>query len=411
MTVNSNNRMPLMAKKYLDSFIGTYVEKKDFYLEAVRQHGSPLYLLEKDVLAQRARQFKSTFNANLPKVRCYFAMKSNNLPLIIKLLVQEGFGIDVSSGIELSIALLNGADDIIFSGPGKTDEELSLAIKHSSKTTILVDSFGEIGRIKKLLKNERSHLCVGVRLNNNPSGLWRKFGIPLDQLHTVYSEIKKIPNLQFKGLQFHSSWNLEPDRQIEFIKLLGSHLKTMPGDFLDSIEFIDIGGGYWPEQGEWLVGDHPLEHYHLPAYNIDAFANGLSKVLKENILNQIDCTICLEPGRWICNNAMHILMRIIDKKEENLVIADAGTNIIGWERFETDYCPVINLTDFEAIEHPCHVLGSLCTPHDVWGYAYYGKSISVGDVLMVPTQGAYTYSLRQHFIKSLPKVVVIGKTD
>jgi diaminopimelate decarboxylase len=56
-------------------------------------------------------------------------------------------------------------------------------------------------------------------------------------------------------------------------------------------------------------------------------------------------------------------------------------------------------------ERPCHILGSLCTPHDIWGTAYFGSCIETGDVLMIPTQGAYTYSLRQHFIKPLPKVV------
>jgi diaminopimelate decarboxylase len=53
------------------------------------------------------------------------------------------------------------------------------------------------------------------------------------------------------------------------------------------------------------------------------------------------------------------------------------------------------------------VLGSLCTPHDVWGYGYFGEDIQIGDVLLIPCQGAYTYSLRQHFIKPIPKVVPI----
>ncbi len=66
--------------------------------------------------------------------------------------------------------------------------------------------------------------------------------------------------------------------------------------------------------------------------------------------------------------------------------------------------PVLNLTRPALIETPCYVLGSLCTPHDVWGYSYWGTGIEEGDVLMIPTQGAYTYSLRQHFIKPVPKV-------
>jgi diaminopimelate decarboxylase len=119
--------------------------------------------------------------------------------------------------------------------------------------------------------------------------------------------------------------------------------------------------------------------------------------------------MCAEPGRWLCNDAMHLLLTVVDKKASDLVVTDAGTNAIGWERFETDYFPVINLSRPEAIEHECYVLGSLCTPHDVWGYSYWGKDIQPGDILMIPTQGAYTYSLRQEFIKPLPEVMMLKK--
>jgi len=100
-------------------------------------------------------------------------------------------------------------------------------------------------------------------------------------------------------------------------------------------------------------------------------------------------------------------LTVVDKKASDLVITDAGTNAIGWERFETDYFPVINLSRPDLIESECNILGSLCTPHDVWGYAYWGKDIQPGDILLIPTQGAYTYSLRQEFIKPLPTVVTL----
>jgi diaminopimelate decarboxylase len=74
---------------------------------------------------------------------------------------------------------------------------------------------------------------------------------------------------------------------------------------------------------------------------------------------------------------------------------------------ETDYFPEINLSRPDLTEHPCYVLGSLCTPHDVWGYGYFGSDIQPGDILLIPTQGAYTYSLRQNFIKPLPKTIII----
>jgi diaminopimelate decarboxylase len=224
-------------------------------------------------------------------------------------------------------------------------------------------------------------------------------------------------------VQFHSSWNLSPQGQVAFIRLLSKVLIDMPLSFRDQLKFIDIGGGYWPSQGEWLQASgttkgklrevlgyqaNPVElHYCLPATPIEEFADQLAAEIHKHLFTVVPLRICLEPGRWICNDAVHLLISVVDKKAPDLVITDAGTNAIGWERFETDYFPVLNLTRPSLEEKRCHILGSLCTPHDVWGYMYFGNDIEPGDILMIPTQGAYTYSLRQNFIKPLPAVHTI----
>jgi len=140
---------------------------------------------------------------------------------------------------------------------------------------------------------------------------------------------------------------------------------------------------------------------------IDAFAQEIAASLKASLPKALNCRICLEPGRWLCHEAVHLLITVVDVKADDLVITDAGTNAVGWERFEQDYFPVINLTRPGVEEHPCAVLGSLCTPHDVWSYSYHGTTIRQGDLLLIPTQGAYTYSLRQNFIKPLPNVAIM----
>ena len=98
----------------------------------------------------------------------------------------------------------------------------------------------------------------------------------------------------------------------------------------------------------------------------------------------------------------------MQRKSSEVVITDGGTNAIGWERFETDYFPVINLSRPDVRERECLVAGSLCTPHDLWGYSYFGEDIQRGDILLIPNQGAYTYSLRQEFIKPLPTFATLG---
>ena len=152
---------------------------------------------------------------------------------------------------------------------------------------------------------------------------------------------------------------------------------------------------------------NPLLHFFEPARPISQFADKLSRAFHSHIFPHAPIRVCFEPGRWIVNDAMHLLMTVIDKKGTDLVITDAGTNAVGWERFETDYFPVINLSRPSPAEKKCLITGSLCTPHDVWGYGYFGDGIEPGDLLMIPTQGAYTYSLRQSFIKPLPRAVFL----
>ncbi len=395
-----------LSEKSVRAFVTPYFQNKEIYLNMAEQYGSPLYVLETDVLAQKADRFMTAFRKYLPDTAFFYAMKSNNLPYLSKTLLRQGFGLDVSSGMELKCALDLGARSIIFSGPGKTDQELELALHHPKRVVTLLDSLGELNRLASILDGTNSTMRVGIRLNNNPNGLWRKFGIAAQDLLVAYKKIQATDGLEFQGLQFHSSWNLNPDRQVSFIKQLGNILASMPADFLNDLKFIDIGGGYWPDQGEWLLSDLSGKYTIDPAVSIDIFAEKLSQAIKDAIFPVARCRICFEPGRWICNDAMHILIQVVDQKAHDLVITDAGTNTIGWERYEVDYCPVLNLTRPGLTEKPCHILGALCTPHDVWGFAYLGSDIKEGDILMIPAQGAYTYSLRQQFIKPLPRVAV-----
>jgi len=415
---------PLLSQEALLGFVDSFLARREEFLAPLTRQRTPLYLFEPEVLSERSCRFQEVFRAHFDAVRFYYAVKSNNYPEVSRVLIQTGFGLDVSSGLELSMALELGAEDIIFSGPGKTKEELEMAVQNSERLIVLVDSFNELATLGRIAASCQKMVRIGVRLTTNPQGLWRKFGILPEELMRFWKRTQEFPNLLFQGLQFHTSWNLSAEAQLSFIRTLSGVLSKLPAQFLGQIAFIDVGGGYWPEQGEWLqpagtptgivrkalgVGSgRNRKHFCLPACSIELFARQLGEALKRQILPLVpSCCFCFEPGRWICNDAMHLLMSVVDKKGNDLIITDAGTNAVGWERFETDYFPVLNLSRPAAKENDCHILGALCTPHDVWGYNYWGEDIQIGDVLMIPTQGAYTYSLRQNFIKPVPEVFAI----
>jgi len=408
----------------LRSYVTDFLDRRKDFLDVGSRYGSPLYLIDKDALISRAGQFRAAFGGKLANVKFYYAMKSNNHPDISKILLRHGYGLDVSSGCELAQALDLKADDIIFSGPGKTAGELLLAAENGEKVTVLIDSFGELDRLEAVAVQTNRTIRAGVRLCVNEKGLWRKFGIPLAQLRSFLKKSESTTHVRLCGLQFHVSWNLDSVAQVEFLSRLGNEMSRLDKDIIRNLEFIDIGGGYWPPSGEWLQsrsstspendspaggGDHRMSHFCNPAVAIETFAEDISLAIDDYIGPHFGGTFCLEPGRWLCHDAMHVLLTVVDKKADDLVITDGGTNAVGWERFETDYFPVINLSRPGLTERPCMIAGSLCTPHDLWGYAYFGESIEPGDTLLVPSQGAYTYSMRQHFIKDLPAVAIMEK--
>lgn len=405
------------------AFVDSFLKRTDTFVETVARHGSPLYVFDEKALLERAAQFAAAFKETLGDIRVFYAVKSNNHPALVGSLVQAGLGLDVSSGLELELASRCNCSDIIFSGPGKTEKELQLAVRHSNNVTVLMDSFGELDRLENAAAELQTRIKAGLRLTTDDRGLWRKFGIPLSRLDRFLQKAAGCSHVLLSGLQFHTSWNLDPGQQVNFIERLGESLQNLAQNRRQILEFIDIGGGYWPPQGEWLqwagtskgrlhqallnTRSPSTEHYKLPVSPITTFAAKIGTAIQRHVAPYIDCRFYAEPGRWLCNDAMHILLTVVDKKSEDLVITDGGTNIIGWERFETDYFPIINLSRPSKSEHKCFILGSLCTPHDVWGYGYFGKGIEPGDLLLVPNQGAYTYSLRQEFIKPLPEVVVL----
>ena len=416
-------RTPELEAAELSELVSYLIGRRGMFLRVCDECGSPLYIVEQKVLSDRAEQFTAAFGKVLPDVRVYYALKSNNHPLVSRILVENGLGLYVSSGLELGVALDSGADDIVFSGPGKTREELATAVENKHRVTVLLDSFAELGSLQKTAASSRASVRAGVRVTTRETGIWRKFGIPLSDLSRFLEKAEGCNRVQVRGLQFHVSWNLDPCGYVGFLRSLGAMLGTLHKKHRAQIEFIDIGGGFWPPQGEWLQEagtlegriryaistqpGTPLRHFKSPAVGIEQFASAIGEAVRCHIFPHVSCRICVEPGRWLCNDAMHLLMTVVDKKAKDLVITDAGTNAIGWERFETDYFPVINLSRPDIAERVCMVMGSLCTPHDIWGYAYHGEAIEAGDVLLIPNQGAYTYSLRQQFIKPLPKVVCI----
>jgi diaminopimelate decarboxylase len=420
---------PQGLKKVLSNVAREFLRKKARILSIVDKKDTPFYLLDLEALDKSIDEFNAGF-AQYLKGRSYYAVKSNYHPAILNRVVQKGMGLDVSSGRELTFAIQAKAKYIVFSGPGKTDEELRLALQYREKVIVYIDNFHELERLGKLSTALRQRMTVGVRIFT-PYHLGNKFGIPLADLREFWTEAQKYPYLDLKGLQSHFSWSKDSDKYAKMIELTGDYLrKNFESNEWDQIHFIDLGGGYYPRH---IDGVYPWTsrypaHVHAgsfaktanaamgietefedPYYITDSktpaeYAKIIWTAIQKNLDFLKNCQYYAEPGRIISYSSMHIVVRVVDVKKFSVCIADAGLNATGWEFGEHFYMPIINLTHPSIKEIPFTVYGPLCTPRDVWGYYCFASRMENNDILVIPNQGAYRYTLAQEFIRAIPPV-------
>ena len=247
-----------ILRQYLEGFIN----KREVFMDSAEKFGTPQYFYDYPNLKLQIERFKAAFSKYLPRFQIFYAIKSNCFRGMVDDIAKAGIGLDASSGRELSMALETGCEKILFTGPGKTDEELNLAFANRSRVILLIDSFGELGRLSRLIQTNKkidSPLTVGVRVKELEKSSWNKFGIPINDLSIIFEKALRINGIIPSGIQFHSSWNMDPYRQTTMIKDLGRYLdESMPGHLRRYLKFIDIGGGFWPEHGEFLHPNNTL---------------------------------------------------------------------------------------------------------------------------------------------------------
>ena len=264
---------------------------------------------------------------------------------------------------------------------------------------------------------------VGVRINLPIHGEWTKYGISLDSLDTFWKEAKMYDYINLSGIHFHTSRNKTPEVYVKSIELLADYLNlNFNKKMLDQIKYIDFGGGFDTNLKEgfysWntnlgklksLFGLKFKRRYFLQSSStLEQYAKAIGGAIDRNLRPIIKAKYVTEPGRILCNESMHILVKVADAINQNKIITNGGVNLVGWQRFEFEYFPLINLTNPSLKERECMVYGNLCTTWDLWGYYLYsGDTIAENDTILIPYQGTLTYALAQSFINPIAKVYKI----
>ncbi|MFH1130343.1 MAG: alanine racemase [Pseudomonadota bacterium] len=395
-----------------------------------RKAGTPLFVYDSNEATKNLKSFDSAFRKTPTPISLYYAIKSNPYPGLLATITNAGYGLDASSAPELHSALRANAKKIVLTGPAKGTEAIKLVIQHRDRVVLHLDSVNELKVVAQIAKSAGVIVSCGIRVCTKEQSNWRKFGIVLDELGQFFRAAQRFPAVEISGIHFHGGTLETPAAVTKTLCALGSVLpQVLPRKALLQLEFIDIGGGIPPEAFEGVypwnrrqamsfdsrtaILKRILAREFQPSFEIpsvvpiERFAKEISHAFVKH-LRPINPQINLwaEPGKFISHSVMHFLLRVVDVKNKEVIIVDGGTNMVGWEKYEFfDYAPIFNLTHYDPYrERPFLVFGNLCTPHDLWGYYIRGKRLYLGDLLCLPYQGAYTFTLAQQFIRGLPPV-------
>ena len=373
--------------------------------------GTPFYCYSTATLERHYRVFAQAF-ADVPSLVCY-AVKANSNQAVIATLARLGAGADVVSGGELKRALAAGvpAEKIMFSGIGKTADELALALDQGI-FCVNVESEPELHLLSSIAAARGQRMNVSVRVNPDIDARTHakistgkaenKFGIPISRAREVYAHAAKLPGIRVAGVDMHIGSqiiDLQPFEDAfallsEFVQLLRSDGHT--------ISHVDLGGGL----------GIPYRDDNQPPPDPAAYA-----AIVKRATRGLDCKLIFEPGRLIVGNAGILVTRVLYVKHgeaKHFVIVDAAMNdLIRPTLYDAHHeiwplaAPAPGAPRLRA-----DIVGPVCESGDFLALDRDMPEPRPGDLLAVMTAGAYgavqagTYNTRA----LVPEVLVKGDT-
>jgi len=409
----------LMLKEHFSvNALGHLVIGQTDAVELAEKFGTPLYVADEQRIREKYRRFLRAFSARWPDVRVHYALKANSNMAVVKILQTEGAGADVSSEVELRIALKVGipGNRIVFNGNYKTHRELELSIIND--VLINVDSFQELETIDRLARKVGKRARIGFRINPDVKadthpyiaiGLREsKFGFDVlsGQVMEAYKMAAEMSTVEILGIHANVGsqiLDVAPfEEEAEKIMALVSEIKEK----LDiDLRFVDFGGGigipYKPDDKEL----HPEQV-------AEKMVNVVKRCVRENRLKEP--TLLFEPGRYIVGDSSVLLARVGYIKERpgmpDWVAVDAGMNALMRPALYGAYHHIELANKMnQKNEFSVNVAGPLCESGDFLGKNRKLPKVEQGDLAVVFDVGAYGLAMScQHTAQPRPAMVIVN---
>ena len=365
------------------------------------QVGTPFYLYSKATLTHHFATFDGAFS--VPHITCFATKACSNIA-ILNLFAGQGGGADIVSGGELFRALKAGVDPqkIVYSGVGKTRDELKFGLE-SGILMFNVESHQELVALQEVAAELGVQAPVSFRVNPDvdpkthayiSTGLAKnKFGIPIDEALAVYEQANGLDNIKVVGVSCHIGSQLtDVSPFVESLHKVKMFI-TKLNDSAIHIDYLDLGGG--------LGINYEDEEPPVPA----EYAKALEAELED-----LDCTLVLEPGRVIVGNAGILVTKVLYTKEggnkKKFNIVDAGMNDLARPSLYDAYHAIRPVEERDQGIETGDVVGPICETGD---FLSRDKAMPVseqGDLLAVMSAGAYGFTMSSNY-NSRPRVAEV----
>jgi diaminopimelate decarboxylase len=385
---------------------------EDVSLDHLARHvGTPVYVYSTATLERHYRVFHEAV-ADLDPLICY-AVKANGNIAVVQTLARLGAGADVVSGGELEAALAAGVpgEKIVFSGVGKTAEEMKAALR-SGVLQINVESDPELMALSAAAQSLGTRAAVAIRVNPDVDAFTHdkittgrrenKFGIEWTAAHATFSRAAALPGIDVCGVACHIGsqlTSLDPFR--EAFRRLRDLVAILRADG-HRIRTLDLGGGLGIPHG-----DEPEAVPSPTAY---------AAVVRETV-GDLGCRIILEPGRLLVGNAGLLVSRIIYVKEgatRTFVIVDAGMNDLIRPALYGAYHAIVPVVEAgpEAERVVVDVVGPICESGDTFARSRPLPPLKAGELVAFRTAGAYGAVMASTYnARAIPAEVLVRGAD
>lgn len=368
--------------------------------------GTPVYVYSTATLERHARVLKDAL-AGLPSFHIAFAIKANPNLAVLGVLAKQGYGADVVSGGELKRALAAGmkAEDIVFSGVGKTRAELQLGLDEGiGQFNLELEEEGEVladlahaqGKTAPAVLRVNPDVDAGTHAKISTGKAENKFGVAIDRAVEIFDRLAGRPGLNLRGVAIHIGSQLKELAPLEAAYKRVGELVAQLRAAGHTITHVDLGGG--------------LGVPYRPGETVSSAADFGAMV--ERVTEGWDVTLMFEPGRFICGNAGVLVTEVIWVKPaagNPYVIVDAAMNDLARPALYEAY------HEFEAVEPTgekfvANIAGPVCETGDTFAM---GREIDVvrsGDLAVFRTAGAYGATMASTYNSRalVPEVLVSG---